>query len=198
MATKTLPVAVRNLRKIWNDKKHQFEITQTAAADKLGWTQGAFSQYLNNITELHTDAIAKLANFLEVDPHEIDPNYHPIEAERFRVPITWVHSKTLRTSEEAQYRRRVIGSVFDEQYQAVCAVRLEEDLPPLGYAGQLILCYDLIKCSKPKLKTGHRTPQWLIIKKKNSNRLEVVEWGDKTPKNQLDAKLLPIVTYLIN
>ena len=198
MATKTLPLAVRNLRKIWNDKKHQFEITQVAAAKKLGWTQGAFSQYLNNITELHTDAVAKLANFLEVDPHEIDPDYYPVEAERFRVPITWIHGRTLRTSEEVQYRRRVIGSVFDEQYQAVCSVRLEKDLPPIGYAGQLILCYDLIKCSTPKLKTGGRTPQWLVIKKKNNNCLQVVEWGNKTPKNQLDAKLLPIVAYLIN
>lgn len=194
----TLPIAVQNLRRIWEDRKKSLEINQSQAAEMLGWTQGAFSQYLNNITELHDEAIAKLANFLEVDPHEIDPNYHPIEAERFRVPVTWVHGRTLRTSEEIQYRRRVIGSLFDEQYQAVCAIRLEEDLPPLGYAGQLILCYDLLKCSKPKLKTGHRTPQWVIIKKKNNNCLEVVEWDDKTSKNQLDAKLLPIVAYLIN
>lgn len=198
MATKNLPIAVRNLRKIWNDKKDQFEVTQVQAAKKLGWTQGAFSQYLNNLTELHADAVAKLANFLEVDPHEIDPDYHPIEADRFRVPVTWVHGRTLRTSKEIQYRRRVIGSVFDEQYQAVCAVRLEKDLPPLGYAGQLILCYDLIKCPKPNLITGNRTPQWIIIKKKNNNSLEIVEWDDKTPKNQLDTKLLPIVSYLIN
>ena len=198
MTNKNLPVAVRNLRKIWDNKKHQFEVTQVQAAKKLGWTQGAFSQYLNNLTELHADAIAKLANFLEVDPHEIDPDYHPVEAERFRIPVTWIYGRTLRTSEEVQYRRRVIGSVFDEQYQAACAVRLEEDLPPLGYAGQLILCYDLIKCPKPKLRTGARTPQWLIIKKKNSNHLKVVEPDDKTPKNQLDAKLLPIVSYLIN
>jgi transcriptional regulator with XRE-family HTH domain len=198
VATKNLPIAVRNLRKIWDTKKDKFEVTQVQAAKKLGWTQGAFSQYLNNLTELHADAVAKLANFLEVDPHEIDPNYNPVEAERFRVPVTWVHGGTLRISEEAQYRRRVIGSVFDEQYQAVCGVRLEKDLPPIGYAGQLILCYDLIKCPKPKLRTGSRTPQWLIIKKKKSNCLEVVEWGDKTPKNQLDTKLLPIVSYLIN
>lgn len=193
-----LPTAVKNLRKIWDQKKEKFELNQTDAAKKLGWTQGAFSQYLNNITELNTDAVAKLANFLEVDPHEIDPTYCPIEADRFRVPITWVHGKTLRTSEEVQYRRRVIGSVFDEQYQAVCAIRLEENLPPLGYAGQLILCYDLIKCPKPKLTTGKRTPQWLIIKKKNNNCLEIVEFDNKTPKNQLDTKLLPIVAYLIN
>lgn len=194
----TLPIAVQNLRRIWEDRKKSLEINQSQAAETLGWTQGAFSQYLNNITELHDEAVAKLANFLEVDPHEIDPNYHPIEAERFRIPVTWVHGSTLRTCKEVQYRRRVIGSVFDEKYEAVCAVRLEKDLPPLGYAGQLILCYDLIKCAKPTLKTGNRHPQWMIIKRKNKNQLEVVEPNDKTSKNQLDAKLLPIIAYLIN
>jgi len=194
----TLPTAVQNLRRIWEERKRSLETNQSEAAKALGWTQGAFSQYLNNITELHDEAIAKLANFLEVDPHEIEPNYCPIEAERFRVPITWVHGSTLRTCEEIQYRRRVIGSVFDEKCEAVCAVRLEKDLPPLGYAGQLILCYDLIKCAKPILKTGNRNPQWMIIKRKNKKQLEVVEPNDKTSKNQLDAKLLPIVAYLIN
>lgn len=194
----TLPIAVQNLRRIWENRKKSLEINQSQAAETLGWTQGAFSQYLNNITELHDEAIAKLANFLEVDPHEIDPSYCPIEAERFRVPITWVHGSTLRTCEEIQYRRRVIGSVFDEKYEAVCAVRLEKDLPPLGYAGQLILCYDLIKYAKPMLKTGNRHPQWMIIKRKNKNQLEVVDPNDKTSKNQLDAKLLPIIAYLIN
>jgi len=194
----TLPTAVQNLRRIWEERKRSLEINQSEAAKALGWTQGAFSQYLNNITELHDEAVAKLANFLKVDPHEIDPNYCPIEADRFRVPITWVHGTTLRTCTEVQYRRRAIGSLFDEQYKAVCAIRLEKDLPPLGYAGQLILCYDLLKHPKPKLKSSIRTPQWLVIKKKNNTKLEVVEWDNKAPKNQLDVKLLPIIAYLIN
>ena len=74
MSKKTqTPDSVTNLRKIWN-KKIKPQYTQMEVAKKLGWTQGAISQYLNNITEMNPAAIIKLANFMEVDPHEIDPN----------------------------------------------------------------------------------------------------------------------------
>ena len=66
-------VAVNNLRRIWDAKKAEIGVTQKQAAKKLGWTQGAVAQYLNNITELNTTATIKLANFLGVDPREIDP-----------------------------------------------------------------------------------------------------------------------------
>jgi len=66
-------VAANNLRAIWDIKKSEIGITQTEAAKKLGWTQGALAQYLNNITELNAPAVVKLANFLGVDPREIDP-----------------------------------------------------------------------------------------------------------------------------
>jgi predicted transcriptional regulator len=69
----TLPKAVQNLRRIWEERKQTLEVNQTQAAEALGWTQGAFSQYLNAITELNDEAVAKFANFLEVDPSEIDP-----------------------------------------------------------------------------------------------------------------------------
>ena len=69
-----LPPAVRNLRRIWDSKKTEMKFTQVQAAEKLGWSQGAISHYLNNITELGPPAIIKLANFLGVDPVEIDPN----------------------------------------------------------------------------------------------------------------------------
>lgn len=68
------PQAVKNLRKIWEKKKYELEVNQSEAAQALGWTQGAFSQYLNNMTELNFAAVTKLANFLGVDPTEIDPD----------------------------------------------------------------------------------------------------------------------------
>ena len=197
MATKNLPVAVRNLRKIWNNKKNEFEITQTAAADKLGWTQGAFSQYLNNITELHTDAIAKLANFLEVDPHEIDPNYSPVEAQRIRVPVLYVYPKTPPNFHEVAYRRRIVTTVCEENNNAVCAIRLAKDLRPIGYKGQMVLCSNMLKLKKPRLTPG-RTPEWYIIKRKNQDTLEVIAIPDCPPEKQLEAKLLPLLTYVIN
>ena len=66
-------MAANNLRAIWDLKKSEIGITQTEAAKQLGWTQGALAQYLNNITELNPPAVIKLANFLGVDPREIDP-----------------------------------------------------------------------------------------------------------------------------
>lgn len=68
-----LPAAVNNLRRIWDDKKAEMKFTQVQAAEKLGWSQGAISHYLNNITELGPAATIKFANFLGVDPEEIDP-----------------------------------------------------------------------------------------------------------------------------
>lgn len=67
-------VAANNLRRIWDAKKAEIGVTQTEAAKKLGWTQGAVAQYLNNITELNASATIKLANFLGVDPRDINPD----------------------------------------------------------------------------------------------------------------------------
>lgn len=69
-----LPTPVNNLRKIWDQKKVEMKFTQVQAAEQLGWTQGAISHYLNNITELGPAATIKFANFLGVDPRDIDPN----------------------------------------------------------------------------------------------------------------------------
>jgi len=69
-----LPAAVRNLRRIWDSRKTEMNFTQVQAAEKLGWSQGAISHYLNNITELGPAATIKFANFLGVDPLDIDPN----------------------------------------------------------------------------------------------------------------------------
>lgn len=68
-----LPQAVNNLRAIWDKKKVEMKFTQVEAAAKLGWSQGAISHYLNNITDLGPAAVIKFANFLEVDPIDIDP-----------------------------------------------------------------------------------------------------------------------------
>jgi transcriptional regulator with XRE-family HTH domain len=71
--TSELPQAVNNLRAIWEKKKVEMQFTQVEAAKELGWSQGAISHYLNNITDLGTTATIKFANFLEVDPRDIDP-----------------------------------------------------------------------------------------------------------------------------
>lgn len=193
----TLPKAVINLRRIWEAKKDHLEVTQAQAAQKLGWTQGAFSQYLNNITDLHPDAVAKLANFLEVDPHEIDPAFNPIEATRFKVPILYIHPKTPANYSEVTYRRRIVATVAEENYKAICAIRLEKDLRPIGFKGQMTLCSNMFKLKTPRLTPG-RVPEFYIIKRKDSDPLEVVKISECPPDKELEAKLLPLLTYVIN
>ena len=70
-----LPVAVQNLRRLWFNKKANEKITQNDAAKALGWNQSLFSHYIANINKLSDATVWKLANFFEVSPYDIDPNY---------------------------------------------------------------------------------------------------------------------------
>lgn len=71
-------IVLQNLKRIWEQKKRERGITQVTAARDLGWTQGALSQYLNNLTELSPGAIIKMANYLEVSAAEIDPSIYEV------------------------------------------------------------------------------------------------------------------------
>ena len=86
-------MAANNLRKIWDLRKSEIGITQTEAAKQLGWTQGALAQYLNNITELNPPAVIKLANFLGIDPREIDPTATSTDYPRYTAFSTGRNSK---------------------------------------------------------------------------------------------------------
>jgi len=87
-----------NFKRLWKQRKQELDITQKTAAEQLGMTQGAFSQYLNGHTEMNEKAVMKLAKFLNVRPEEIDksfadkmvktPTPTPVEA----VPITYLTS----------------------------------------------------------------------------------------------------------
>jgi hypothetical protein len=66
--------AAKNLRAIWESKSREKGFTQVSAASKLGWTQGAISQYINDLTDLSAPTVVKFANFLGVHPLEIDPD----------------------------------------------------------------------------------------------------------------------------
>ena len=70
---KNFPLPVENLRVIWDKKRIEMRFTQVEAAKILGWSQGAISHYLNDLTELGPAAVIKFANFLNVDPSDIDP-----------------------------------------------------------------------------------------------------------------------------
>jgi transcriptional regulator with XRE-family HTH domain len=105
---------VVNLRKIWDSKKIEMEVTQTEAAGKLGWTQGAFAQYVNGLTVMSPQTITKLANFLSVDPRDIDPNIgnHLPENMRMHVGYTTSDAKTKHKSPPIFYDQDKLDSFY--------------------------------------------------------------------------------------
>ena len=126
MSKKTV---VENLQKLWQKKKDAFEYTQVQAAKELGWTQGAFSQYLNNLTELNDAAIIKLANFLDVDPNQIDSEFN----ERSAIRWTALPKATTLTS----LHPPPSGNKFfdNELLRNAQLIYCDVDLPPIAVQG---------------------------------------------------------------
>ena len=109
---KDLPQSVKNLRKIWDAKKIEMRFTQVEAAKELGWSQGAISHYLNNITELRAPAIVKLANFLEVDPRDIDPDIEGSLPSVSKLSIAFNALDMTKRIDETLLSRRADSSVL--------------------------------------------------------------------------------------
>jgi transcriptional regulator with XRE-family HTH domain len=66
----------RRLRKIWNEKKDELHLSQTKAANEMGFSsQAAVSQYLNARLPLNMEAVAKFAQILRTRVEEISPRY---------------------------------------------------------------------------------------------------------------------------
>jgi len=62
--------ASRQLNYFWEKSR----ITQTDAAQYLGITQSAISQYLHGSIKLNTDIILQFSEMLGVNPQQIDPD----------------------------------------------------------------------------------------------------------------------------
>lgn len=147
---RTQPPAVKNLQKLWEEKKKTFEYTQTKAAKELGWTQGAFSQYLNNLTDLNDSAIIKLANFLDVDPNQIDPEFNERSTVRWRKLPKAV---TLTGLEPApKIRGYLDNTLFDKAQLIYCDV----DLPPIAARGSyLMVCNEKHVSMQSRVSSMH-------------------------------------------
>lgn len=107
-----LPQAVNNLRAIWDKKKVEMKFTQVEAAAELGWSQGAISHYLNNITVLGPAAVIKFANFLGVDPLDIDPDVvaHLPNIQSIRISR---HSGNISKTVDETFYHKNIDSAFN-------------------------------------------------------------------------------------
>jgi len=109
-----MPTAVQNLRRIWESKKIEMHFNQTEAAEELGWTQGAISHYLNAITEMNAPAVIKLANFLNVDPLEIDPDIVHNLPHIKKVLVTMGSDDVTKKQTKSMYIRDDIESFYVE------------------------------------------------------------------------------------
>ena len=107
-----LPIAVQNLRRIWESKKTEMQFNQVEAAKELGWSQGAISHYLNDITEMGPAAVVKLANFLNVDPTEIDPAVIAKLPSVRRIDVTRNSHDMTHAVQDTQYLRTDIPSIW--------------------------------------------------------------------------------------
>lgn len=184
-AKKGLPIAVTNLRKIWDKKKREMEITQIEAADKLGWTQGAFSQYLNGITELGPTATIKLANFLSVDPEEIDPAIHDNLPGVRRVPIRFNFNSTKPLRD--QYALiSTSDNIFRVQVRPEFASeKLRKQFPYMTKAACQLICMDVNKEYRPR--STDNEPLYLICRK-GETEFDIAEESELPPANKLSKK----------
>ena len=109
-----LPVIVRNLRRIWEIKKGVRGFIQSDAAADLGWTQGGLSHYLNGNTPLKGPAVIKLANYLNVDPIEIDPDIEANLPNVRKVSISYTSDDGTNKQYKTMYIRDDIDSFYVE------------------------------------------------------------------------------------
>jgi len=109
----TNDVKTSNLKKVWNEKKRILDITQQTAAEQLGITQGAFSQYLNGHCPLNEKATMKIAKFLGVHPEVIDPNFKENVniIKRFQWKAVVAH-----TSSDA---KKEVGELIESEFDAL-------------------------------------------------------------------------------
>jgi len=112
--TEDIPIANRNLRRIWEVKKGVRGFIQVDAAAELGWTQSGLSHYLNGITEINAPAAIKLANFLNVDPIEIDPNIESSLPNVRKVSISYTSDNASNKQFKTMYIRDDIESFYVE------------------------------------------------------------------------------------
>lgn len=175
---KHLPTPVENLRKLWTLKKHEMQITQSQAAESLGWTQGAFSQYLNAITELNPSAVIKLANFLGVDPTEIDPNIDESLPHVHRKEVRFVMS----TAEELDRESVSVDTNID-----TFCIRIDTDCSTMPKGSMLTVC----KLNKTDYipRTSTNEPYYVVQKKREAG-FSIVSEAELPDKSELRAKYL--------
>tara|TARA_X000001382_G_scaffold130968_1_gene128314 strand:+ start:13730 stop:14332 length:603 start_codon:yes stop_codon:yes gene_type:complete len=182
----TVDTRVKNLKRIWNLKKNEIGFIQSEVAKKIGMTQGAISQYLNEFTVLNPPVIIKFANFLGVDPREIDPdilNYLP-DVATANLIYNW--SDAEKRIDEAS-----TSIIFPNKMPAK-VIRLDKPLHYSNHGTELKLpkgaiLWVLEEEPSSLFKDPKSTSLW-VISRKGSPDFEVVNTKQLPPKSLLKLR----------
>ena len=191
MSTKNQEQIVKNLQRIWNVRKKEMEITQVEAAKKLNWTQGAFSQYLNAITEMSPHTVIKIANFLDVTPQEIDPNIDSalpnVESKEIRFNLD---SPNLEFSKTVNWDTKL--NDFCVKITENCFITVDNGLNPAWqmFEGMLLICVDMLKKENDYIPRMSSNAVFYLVQEKSSSEF-VLFTEKRVPANsKLDKKFL--------
>lgn len=180
--TSELPKAVNNLRAIWEKKKVEMQFTQVEAAKELGWSQGAISHYLNNITDLGPAAIIKFANFLGVSPLDIDPSIveHLPNVQRYEI-----------TAETSDLTKKLKKSTYIKESPSARWVSISEEtlfyehVDDLGDHG-VTRDFSLLKVCNI---SDALTAPYLLIVKKGEKHAHIYHASIAPPEKDIKNKL---------
>jgi transcriptional regulator with XRE-family HTH domain len=181
------PIAVQNLRKIWIAKKHEAQTTQNEAAKELGWTQGAFAQYLNNLTDLNPQAIIKLANFLGVAPTDIDPDINKELPSETSIKVRYDLDDA--TSQIQNVKSNLPSDGFFIVLKRSITIPMGDDVMYLP-SGARILCRDADATRSSKVNA---TDQLYLIQKRNATKFQLINFTEL-----LDLDTKPIKRFLVS
>jgi transcriptional regulator with XRE-family HTH domain len=110
--------AAARLKALWEQKQKERGFTQETAADELGITQGAVSQYINGGIALGIAATIKFARFLGCEPSEIRPDYEHLlvvglSREAIELAEAW------ETSTDTRLKKYIQQLIFEHPQRAV-------------------------------------------------------------------------------
>ena len=191
MSTKNQEQIVKNLQRIWNVRKKEMEITQVEAAKKLNWTQGAFSQYLNAITEMSPQTVIKIANFLDVTPQEIDPNIDSalpnVESKEVRFNID---SPNLEFCKTVNWDTKV--NDFCVKITEDCFITVDNGLRQAWqmFQGMLLVCVDMLNEKKEYVPRMSSNTVFYLVQEKGSSEFALFTEPRVPANSKLDKKFL--------
>lgn len=163
--------------------------TQVEAAKKLDWSQGAISHYLCNLTQLGPAAIVKFADFLGVDPTEIDPD---IESKLPFGPIINVtyqsNDMTLRT-DDVLYAKQPSASTYVRLSEGA---HIENSEP-----GSLLGSSDMNTIAQIDGAAKHPSAKVFAVRLKKEKKLRFYHKNDLPPHNEIYKKWAVISFFCI-